>query len=116
MKTRVFRESVCAAGQILRDGGLVAGPTETVYGLAGNALDEDAVRRIYEVKGRPEVKPLSMMVPDAGAMERWCVSVPKAAGLLAERFSLRLYPLMLAVMLLIIVVMTESLNRRKKAD
>ena len=86
MKTRVFRESVCEAGQILRDGGLVAVPTETVYGLAGNALDESAVRRIYEVKGRPEVKPLSIMVPDDGAMERWCVDVPKAAHALAARF------------------------------
>jgi hypothetical protein len=42
---------------------LVAVPTETVYGLCCNGLDSDAVRRVYEVKGRPEIKPLSFMVP-----------------------------------------------------
>ncbi len=86
MKTERFTDEVSAAAEILRAGGLVAVPTETVYGLAGNALDESAVRRIYEVKGRPEVKPLSMMVPDADAMERWCVDAPKAAYALAKRF------------------------------
>ncbi len=86
MTTEIIKEDISEAAEILRRGGLVAVPTETVYGLAGNALDEDAVRRIYEVKGRPEVKALSMMVPDAQAIERWCVCVPKAARAMAERF------------------------------
>ena len=86
MKTKIITEDISAAAEILRGGGLVAVPTETVYGLAGNALDEKAVRNIYEVKGRPEVKPLSMMVADEGAMARWCVDVPKAAHTLAKRF------------------------------
>jgi L-threonylcarbamoyladenylate synthase len=86
MKTFRTKENIRKAAEILRAGGLVAVPTETVYGLAGNALDASAVRRIYEVKGRPEVKALSVMVPDEGAMERWCVDVPKAAHALAARF------------------------------
>lgn len=71
---------------IMRGGGLVAVPTETVYGLAGNGLDEKAVAEIYEVKGRPDVKPLSLMVHDAAAMERYCENVPPQAYTLAGKF------------------------------
>ena len=71
---------------IMRGGGLVAVPTETVYGLAGNGLDEKAVAEIYEVKGRPEVKPLSLMVHDAASMERYCENVPPLAYTLAKKF------------------------------
>lgn len=74
------------AAQLIRRGRLVAVPTETVYGLAGNGLDESAVKEIYEVKGRPEVKPLSLMVPGAEAMELYCEDVPRQAKALAERF------------------------------
>ena len=86
MKTRLLKTEIGEAAAILRDGGLVAVPTETVYGLAGNGLDEEAVRQIYEVKGRPAVKPLSLMVPGAEAMERYCLDIPPAAKRLAERF------------------------------
>ena len=61
-------------------------PTETVYGLAGNGLDCDAVERIYEVKGRPGVKPLSLMVPGSDAMSLYCEDVPEQARLLASKF------------------------------
>ena len=71
---------------IMRVGGLVAVPTETVYGLAGNGLDEKAVAEIYEIKGRPEVKPLSLMVHDAASMERYCENVPPQAYTLAKEF------------------------------
>lgn len=86
MKTEIITENITAAAEIIRAGGLVAVPTETVYGLAGNGLDETAVRQIYEVKGRPEVKALSLMVPDSSAMERCCEDVPKAAYALARKF------------------------------
>lgn len=86
MKTALVRDDIAAAARIIRDGGLVAVPTETVYGLAGNGLDEAAVSQIYEVKGRPAVKPLSLMVPDAAALERYGVDVPEQAKLLAARF------------------------------
>ena len=74
------------AADILKSGGLVAVPTETVYGLAANGFDERAVSRIYEVKGRPEVKPLSLMVRGAEAFELLCEEVPKAAYVLADIF------------------------------
>ena len=86
METKIIRENLADAAEILRAGGLVGVPTETVYGLAGNGLHEEAVKRIYEVKGRPEVKPLALMVPDASGIERYCLDVPQAAKALAERF------------------------------
>lgn len=86
MKTEIIKENSSAAAEIIRRGGLVAVPTETVYGLAGNGLDEAAVKEIYEVKGRPEVKPLSLMVPGAEAMERYCEDVPAGAYVLAEKY------------------------------
>lgn len=86
METKIITENIEDAAALIRAGGLVAVPTETVYGLAGNGLDEQAVRQIYEVKGRPAVKPLSLMVPDESAMERYCEAVPEAAYALARRF------------------------------
>lgn len=86
MKTERITTDIERAAAIIRAGGLVAVPTETVYGLAGNGLDEAAVRKLYEVKGRPEVKPLSLMVSGAEAMERYCANVPAAAYRLAGRF------------------------------
>ena len=62
MKTRIVyapeREDIVAAAQCLRSGGLVAFPTETVYGLGGNGLDPLAAKKIYEAKGRPSDNPL----------------------------------------------------------
>ena len=86
MNTRVFRGDLSGAAELIAAGSLVAVPTETVYGLAGNGLDVEAVERIYEVKGRPEVKPLSLMVPGPEAMELYCGDVPPQARALAERF------------------------------
>ena len=86
METKIFHGAADEAAEIIKTGGLVAVPTETVYGLAGNGLDEEAVKQIYEVKGRPHVKPLSLMVPGAEAMDRYCEDVPQGARLLAERF------------------------------
>ena len=88
METITIRktEELKLAAELLKSGQLVAVPTETVYGLAGNGLDEQAVEQIYEVKGRPAVKPLSLMVPDVSAMERYCEAVPPQAHTLAKRF------------------------------
>ena len=86
MKTRVITENITEAAELIRQGALVAVPTETVYGLAGSGFNESAVERIYEVKGRPEVKPLSLMVPGPEAFEKCCTEVPEAARVLAERF------------------------------
>lgn len=86
MKTKRLADSLSDCVEILRSGGLLAVPTETVYGLAGNGLDAASVEKIYEVKGRPSVKPLSLMVPGPESMERYCSEVPEAAKKLAERF------------------------------
>lgn len=86
METRVFTHDFADAAEIIKAGGLVAVPTETVYGLAGNGLDAEAVEKIYEVKGRPAVKPLALMVPDESAMELYCEDVPEQAKCLAAKF------------------------------
>lgn len=86
MKTEIITDNLEKAAELLRAGGLVAVPTETVYGLAGNGLDAAVVDRIYEVKGRPAQKPLSLMVAGAEAMAELCEDVPPAAYALAERF------------------------------
>ena len=85
MKTKLLTDPIEAA-ELIKAGGLVAVPTETVYGLAANALDEKAVKEVYEVKGRPEVKALSVMVSGAEAIERYCLEIPQAAYTLAEAF------------------------------
>lgn len=85
MNTRLLA-SAQEAADIIKNGGLVAVPTETVYGLAANALDAGAVRRIYDVKGRPEIKPLSIMVSGSEAFEKFCADVPRVAYSLAEDF------------------------------
>ena len=75
---------VDAALAVLRDGGLVAIPTETVYGLAADAANEAAVRRIFAAKGRPADHPLIVHVADATQLPRWAASVPPSAAVLAE--------------------------------
>ena len=86
MKTQVFSGTAKGAAEIIRNGGLVAVPTETVYGLAGSGLNEQAVGMIYEVKGRPAIKPLSLMVHGSEAMDALCLDVPEQARTLAARF------------------------------
>ncbi len=79
-------ESLMRAAQIIRDGGLVAFPTETVYGLGANALDGYAVRRIYEVKGRPFASPLIVHVADEAMARSVAAEWPPIAARLASRF------------------------------
>ena len=74
------------AAQIIKNGGLVAIPTETVYGLGANGLDEDAVAKIFEAKGRPQDNPLILHVADIRDMQRFCHHVPMAAFALAQAF------------------------------
>ncbi len=74
------------AAEILRAGGLVALPTETVYGLGASALNEDAVKRIFAVKGRPQDNPLIIHVAGPEALGEWCEDVPETAYRLTARF------------------------------
>lgn len=74
------------AGQILKDGGLVAFPTETVYGLGANALDEEAAAKIYSAKGRPSDNPLIVHIADFSDLEKIVEEVPEEAKKLADAF------------------------------
>ena len=87
IKTQLLTEKdIEAAAALLREGGLVGIPTETVYGLGANGLDPAAVRRIFEAKGRPQDNPLILHIPDPSWLERYCRDVPAAARRLAEQF------------------------------
>lgn len=90
MKTICFEtatdETIAAAAKIIKDGGLLGIPTETVYGLGANALDEQAVYNIFAAKGRPQDNPLIIHVPDASWLSRYCENVPEAAYRLAAEF------------------------------
>lgn len=79
-------EKIRRAATILKNGGLVAIPTETVYGLGASALIDEAVARIFTVKGRPQDNPLIIHVHGTEALQEWCSDVPPAAYLLAEKF------------------------------
>ena len=94
METRVIpvdrehlqSEDFAEAAQLLRDGELVAFPTETLYGLGGDALDPDASRRIYAAKGRPSDNPLIVHIADTDALPVLAEEIPQSAWELADRF------------------------------
>ena len=90
MKTLVLSaqapETAGIAANLIQQGCLVAIPTETVYGLGANGLDEQAVAKIFEVKGRPQDNPLILHVAETAEIERFCHTIPQAAYDLAEAF------------------------------
>lgn len=89
MRTEILpgnRQGAERAGEILRAGGLVAIPTETVYGLAANALDGSAVKKIYAAKGRPGDNPLIAHIADLPQLDPLVREAPPAARRLAEAF------------------------------
>ena len=81
-----IEDKISAAAKILREGGLVGIPTETVYGLAANGLDEQAVKRIFEAKGRPQDNPLILTIPGQQWLPRFCKDIPPLAYVLARKF------------------------------
>ena len=81
-----IEDKISAADKILREGGLVGIPTETVYGLAANGLDEKAVKRIFEAKGRPQDNPLILTIPGQQWLPRYCKDIPPLAYVLARKF------------------------------
>ena len=74
------------AGQIIKQGGLVAFPTETVYGLGANALDEEAARKTYTAKGRPSDNPLIVHIAEKSALEEIVEELPEETKALTDRF------------------------------
>ena len=83
---RLTEKNMDEAAAILRDGGLVGIPTETVYGLGANGLNEEAVAHIFEAKGRPQDNPLILHIPDASWLERYCKDIPLTAYKLADAY------------------------------
>ena len=79
-------EGVQQAAEIIRQGGLVAFPTETVYGLGGNALDPEASRKIYAAKGRPSDNPLIVHVSCIDEVPPLVSEFPDSARKLMEAF------------------------------
>ncbi|MBO0526160.1 threonylcarbamoyl-AMP synthase [Clostridium botulinum] len=94
MKTKVVRldennideHVISKAGNILRQGGLVVFPTETVYGLGANALDKDAVKKIFEAKGRPQDNPLIVHISKVKDIEKLVEEIPPIAQKLMDKF------------------------------
>ena len=85
-RNHIKDEELKEAAGILRSGGLVAFPTETVYGLGGNALEEDAARKIYAAKGRPSDNPLIAHVSCVEEVEPLVKEIPEAGRKLMEAF------------------------------
>ena len=81
-----YKDKVKALGRIIREGGLVAFPTETVYGLGGNALDAGAAKKIYAAKGRPSDNPLIVHVADPSEVEKYAAEVSPLARRLMDTF------------------------------
>jgi L-threonylcarbamoyladenylate synthase len=77
---------ILEAVEVLRRGGLVAFPTETVYGLGADATNPRAVARIFEVKGRPRTHPVIVHLAEGTAIKEWAADIPTDAWALAEAF------------------------------
>ena len=90
MKTQMLqgsrKEDLAYAAELICKGELVGIPTETVYGLGANALDEVAVDKIYEAKGRPKDNPFILHIAEPKDMETICYDIPDTAWLLAEKY------------------------------
>ncbi len=94
MKTKVIKLNpnfpeehlIKEAAMILKNGGLVVFPTETVYGIAANALNKDTINRLYEIKKRPQDKPFSVHIADFDSLRQLEISLSKDAERVARRF------------------------------
>ena len=81
-----IEDKISAAAKVLREGGVVGLPTETVYGLGADACNIDSVRRIFSVKGRPQDNPLILHITGAQWLPRYCSEIPPVAYTLARKF------------------------------
>ncbi|HEY3415550.1 MAG TPA: Sua5/YciO/YrdC/YwlC family protein, partial [Armatimonadota bacterium] len=78
--------ALCRAARIIAEGGVIAFPTDTVYGLACDLFNADAARRIYDIKGRPEHLPLIAMVAESGQWPQVAAALPDCARRLMQRW------------------------------
>ena len=79
-------DDIVFAAEFLREGKLVAIPTETVYGLAANGLNQEAVVKIFEAKNRPFFDPLILHSDSLEKIRKWVKEIPEQALILAEKF------------------------------
>jgi L-threonylcarbamoyladenylate synthase len=89
MESKVLRDDskgIAQAGRLIRQGGIVAFPTETFYALGADALDPRAIGKIYEIKGRDEEKPLLLLVAKKDWLPEWIKGLPPLAEALIEKF------------------------------
>jgi L-threonylcarbamoyladenylate synthase len=89
MESKVLRDDskgIAQAGRLIRQGGIVAFPTETFYALGADALDPRAIGKIYEIKGRDEEKPLLLLVAKKDWLPEWIKELPPLAEVLIEKF------------------------------
>ena len=80
-----LQDQIQTAVDLLRRGGVVAIPTDTLYGLAADPLDEGAVRRIFRLKGRPAGNPIPLLLSDPEDLHRWAARIPESARRLTDR-------------------------------
>ena len=85
-KNQIDEKIIEEAGALLREGKLVAFPTETVYGLGADALQEEAARKTYEAKGRPSDNPLIVHIADYEDLKKIAVNIPPETDMLAAHF------------------------------
>lgn len=85
-REKINKDIINEAGAILLDGGLVAFPTETVYGLGANALDEEAAKKTYAAKGRPSDNPLIVHIAEFEALDKIVSEIPETVGIIAENY------------------------------
>ena len=81
-----YENSIARAAELLKNGGTVAIPTETVYGLAASAYDENAVKKVFEAKGRPQDNPLIVHIADISVLTEIARDIPESAYKCAELF------------------------------
>jgi len=86
LMARLPQDEIDRAVEALRDGEVIAFPTETVYGLGADAQNPEAVRKVFELKGRPATHPLIVHLDHPRLLDRWALNVPPAAEALAARF------------------------------
>ena len=87
METTIYNlNQITKAAQALKDGELVAFPTETVYGLGADATNEDAVKKVYQAKGRPSDNPLIVHVASVEMVEKYAREIPEKARQLMKKF------------------------------
>ncbi|MEO6696643.1 MAG: L-threonylcarbamoyladenylate synthase [Gammaproteobacteria bacterium] len=86
MMPTLMDDDISCAAEILQRGGVVAFPTETVYGLGADALNPQAVARVFAIKRRPPDHPLIVHLPDISYLNDWARDIPEAAYTLAEKF------------------------------